>query len=149
MSRLALVALCLTTGCATSLVKRDIQRQSDGWTVTFHELLDGPNGFTSRGGTDHVPKSGLRFVWVVLSVRNDGASPRAFNFDACGLDLDDGASLPLYVGMNIGTSAQTNGTPELAAGETIKRKLAYGYPKGQVPSRLDCFGNRIDLAGGG
>src|SRR5947207_3337804 len=104
----------LLAACATSLVKRDVQRQSDGWTVTFHELLDGPNGFTTRNGVEHLPKSGQRFLWVILSVQNGAASAREFTFDSCGLDLVGGASLPLYVGLNLGTTAEVSTTPELA-----------------------------------
>ena len=140
-----LCAALVLSSCATSLLKRDIQRQSDGWTVVFHELLDGPNGFTTRDGTDFTPKSGQRFLWVILSVRNDGNRPREFSFDSCGLDLGDSASLPLYVGLNFGTMARVSETPEVATGEEITRKLAFGYPKDKLPDRLVCFGNEIDL----
>jgi hypothetical protein len=142
--RLAL-ALALVTGCATSLLKQDIQRQSDGWTVVFHEFLDGPNGFTTRGGTQYVPPSGERYLWIVLSVRNDASAARQFNFDSCGLELGNDESLPLYVGLNIGTTASVTKTPELAAGEEITRKLAFSYPKDRSPARLTCFGNVFEL----
>jgi hypothetical protein len=142
----ATLALALAAGgCATTLVKQDVRRQSDGWTVTFHELTDGPNGFTTRDGTQHLPKSGMRFLWVILSIRNDTAAARQFSFDSCGLDMGDSVSLPLYVGMNLGTSAAMNETPELSAGEEVTRKLAFGYPDKRFPDRLVCFGNEIDV----
>jgi hypothetical protein len=144
--RLAPLAFLLAASCATTLVKEEIRRQSDGWTVTFHELTDGPNGFTTRNSTEFSPKSGERFLWVVLSVHNDGAARRQFTFDSCGLDTGDGVSLPLYVGLNLGTSAQVSPTPELAAGEEITRKLAFGYPEKKFPDKLVCFGNEIPLA---
>src|SRR3954471_731967 len=104
--RLAPIAFLLAASCATTLVKQDIRRQSDGWTVTFHELTDGPNGYTARNSTQFEPKSGERFLWVVLSVHNDARAPREFSFDSCGLDMGggNGVSLPLYVGLNLGTS---------------------------------------------
>jgi hypothetical protein len=144
--RLAPFALLLTVSCATTLVKEDLRRQSDGWTVTFHELLDGPNGYTSRGGTDFKPKSGQRFLWVILSVRNDARTAREFTFDSCGLNMDEGVSLPLYVGLNFGAMSQVTPTPELAAGEEITRKLAFGFPEKKFPDKLICFGNEIPLA---
>jgi hypothetical protein len=144
--RLLLIALLLAaTSCSTSLLKRDIQRQSDGWTLTFHEFLDGPNGFTARSGAGFVPPSGERYMWVVLSIRNDAATERQFNFQSCGLELGNDESLPLYVGLNIGTSAQVTATPDVAPGEQITRKLAFAYPKDRQPSRLTCFGNVIEL----
>ena len=138
-------ALVLFGGCATSLLKQDMKKQSDGWTVVFHEFLDGPNGFTNRGGTGFVPPSGERYLWVVLSVRNDAATARQFNFDSCGLELGNQESLPLYVGLNIGTSASVSKTPDVAGGEEITRKLAFAYPKDRLPSRLVCFGNAFEL----
>jgi len=144
--RVAPLAFLLAVSCGTTLMKEDIRRQSDGWTVTFHELRDGPNGYTSRDSTNYTPKSGERFLWVVLSVRNDGSGPREFTFDSCGLELaGEGVSVPLYVGLNMGTTAQVSPTPELAAGEEITRKLAFGYPEKKLPQKLVCFGNEIPL----
>ncbi|HXJ21037.1 MAG TPA: hypothetical protein VMT03_12465 [Polyangia bacterium] len=143
--RLAPFAFVLMAGCATTLVEQDIQRQSDGWTVVFHKLADGPNGFTTRNAFNYRPESGQRFLWVTLSVRNDGHGAREFPFDSCALNLGDTAYLPLYVGMDFGTQAEVSKSPELSAGEEITRKLAYGYPEGQFPSRLVCFGNEIPL----
>jgi hypothetical protein len=143
--RLAPLALLLLAGCATTLVEQDIQRQSDGWTVVFHKLADGPNGFTTRDATDYHPGSGQRFLWVTLSLRNDAPKARQFPFDSCALNMGDTAFLPLYVGMNFGTQAEVSKTPELSAGEEITRKVAYGYPEGKFPDRLICFGNEIPL----
>ena len=142
--RLAPLVLLLVASCATTLMKEDVRRQSDGWTVTFHELTDGPNAY-GAGTYDVVPADGERFLWVILSVCNDTAQPRQFTFDSCGLDMGDKESLPLYVGLNFGTMASVTKTPELAGGEEIKRKLVFGYPKGQMPQRLSCFGNEIPL----
>jgi hypothetical protein len=141
--------LSAIAGCATTLLEQDIQRQNDGWTIVFHKLADGPNGFTSRGATDYHPESGERFLWVTLSVRNDAASARQFPFDSCALDMGSNTYLPLYVGMNFGTQAEVTKTPDLAAGEEITRKVAYGYPEGRFPEHLICFGNEISLARGG
>jgi hypothetical protein len=143
--RLFPLVLLLVTSCATTLLKEDIRRQSDGWTVTFHELTDGPNRFTTRNATDYTPKSGERFLWAVVSIHNDGAAARQFSWDSCGLDIGEGVSLPLYVGMNLGTQAQVSASPELAAGEEITRKLAFGYPENRFPDKLVCFGNEIPL----
>jgi hypothetical protein len=143
--RRAPFALLLVASCATTLYKEDVKRQSDGWTLVFHELAAGPDGFTTRGGTGYVPPSGERYLWVVLSIRNDAARARKFIFASCSLELGDQESLPLYVGLNFGTTAQTDDTPELASGEVITRKLAFSYPEGRLPSRLTCFGNVVEL----
>lgn len=140
-----LLPLLLVASCATTLVKQDIKRQSDGWTIVFHELDDGPDSFTTRDAYQMSPPSGQRFLWVILSVHNDGAKARAFSFDSCNLPLAGAVSLPVYVGMNFGTSAETTKAPELAAGEEITRKLAFGYPEGQLPDRITCAGNDILL----
>ena len=141
----AFFALVLFAGCATTLLEQDIKRQSDGWTVTFHKLADGPNGFTSNDAIQYHPTSGQRFLWVTLSVRNDARSSRQFSFESCAINQGDTAFLPLYVGMNFGYQAQITKTPVIDAGEEITRKLAFGYPEGIAPERLICFGNEIPL----
>ena len=142
---LSCLALVLFVGCATTLLEQDIKRQSDGWTLTFHKLADGPNGFTSRDAIDYHPTSGQRFLWVTLSVRNDALRSRQFSFESCAINQGDTAYLPLYVGMNFGYQAQITKTPVLEANEEITRKLAFGYPEGVAPERLICFGNEIPL----
>jgi hypothetical protein len=144
--RLALISFLMVAGCATTLVEQDIQRRSDQWTVVFHKLADGPNAFTTRGAIEFHPESGERFLWVTLSVRNEASSARQFPFDSCALDMNGDTSLPLYVGMNLGTQAEVTKTPELNPGEEITRKLVYGYPEGQFPAHLVCFGNEIPLS---
>src|SRR5215471_13612920 len=101
--RLALLPFLLLAGCATTLLEQDLQRRSDDWTVTFHKLADGPNGFTSVDATNYHPESGQRFLWVTLTIRNDAPRARLFPFDSCALDQGDTTYLPLYVGMNFGT----------------------------------------------
>jgi hypothetical protein len=143
--RIALLALVLFTGCATTLLAQDIQRQSDGWTVTFHKLTDGPDGFTTTDATNYSPSKGQRFLWVTLSVRNDSKKARQFTFDSCALDGDGASYLPLYVGYNFGTTAEVTKSQGFGGLEEITRKLAFGYPKGRFPDRLVCFGNQIPL----
>ena len=143
--RLGSLAFLLLASCGTTLLKKDLRRQSDGWTVEFHELAAGPDGFTTRGGAGFVPASGDRFLWVTLSVRNDARARRTFTFDSCGLERGEQDSLPLYVGFPLGTSAETSAEPEPAPGEVITRKLAFAYPEGKLPARLTCFGNVIEL----
>jgi len=143
--RLALLSLVLLAGCATTLLEQDIKRQSDGWSVTFHKLTDGPNGFTTNDATNFHPSKDQRFLWVTLSVRNDLRTARQFTFDSCALTDGDTNYLPLYVGMNFGTSAQTAKSTGFGGYEEIKRKLAFGFPKDKFPDRLVCFGNEIPL----
>jgi hypothetical protein len=142
--RLAPLAFLLAVSCGTTLVKQEIRRQSDGWTVTFHELRDGPNGFVAGAGTEYTPGKGERFLWVTLSVHNDLGSAREFTFDSCGLELaGESVSLPLFAILGIG--AIGSNSPTLDAGEEITRKLVFGYPEKKLPEKLVCFGNEIPL----
>ena len=143
---LSLCALVLFAGCATTLLEQDIKRQSDGWTVTFHKLADGPNGFTSNDAVQYHPTSGQRFLWVTLSVRNDALRSRQFSFESCAINQGDTAYLPLYVGMNFGYQAQITKTPVLDAGEEITRKLAFGYPEGIPAGAVDLLRQRDPAA---
>lgn len=139
------VALAVATaaGCATTLVKKDIQRQSNGWTITFHRLDDGPDSFTTFGATQYSTDSDAHLIWVILSVKNDAPKARVFAFNQCNLRMVSNGVTASYVGLNFGTSAETSEKPELAAGEEITRKLAFVYPEGQVPSRMVCLDQEI------
>lgn len=141
--RVALLPLVLLTGCATTLLEQDIRRQSDGWTVTFHKLEDGPDSFATTFGGGFRPAPGQRFLWVTLGVRNDARVARKFSFDSCALYAYANTYLPVYVGLNIGHGADVTKQPVLAGGEEITRKLAFGYPKYMFPDRLVCFGNEF------
>jgi len=126
-------------GCARTVMDQPINRAGDGWTLVVRKVTDGPNGF-DKGNIVIKPKKGDRFIWVMITLTNNGRQPRTFNFDRCDLDLGSQFVVPGMVNhdMVIGYDTEMNRAPELAGGESIDRRLVFVYPVGQSPTRLHC-----------
>ena len=154
VSRLLLVMLVTTivyTGC-NIFIKFNMQHSY--WDLLLRATAGRspstssptvPTASPAETPSNITPRSGQRFLWVTLSVRNDARSSREFSFESCAINQGDTAYLPLYVGMNFGYQAQITKTPVLDPAEEITRKLAFGYPEAVPPERLICFGNEIPL----
>ena len=125
--------------CGHTVLNQPVHRDGDGWTVTVRKVTDGPNG-VDQGDVLFKPKKGDRFIWVALTLRNDQGKARKFSFDRCDLDMGSDVIVPGIVthDMAIGYLSNFPREPQLAAGESIDRRLIYPYPKGRSPTRLRC-----------
>lgn len=113
-----------------------VQRQGDGWNLTLNRFTDGPNGFAT-GNVNYSPGSSERFIWAHVTLHNPASMPRKFSFDRCDLDVGDGAVVPAIVSLAI-LNSDVNREPELAANESIDRRLIFSYPEHRSPTRLRC-----------
>jgi hypothetical protein len=147
--------LCLTllaiavvgSGCAQTLMERPVPfRSDDRWSFVVKKVTDGPHGFTALNATKFVPEKNQRFLWVYLSLRNDAPTEREFDFGRCDLELGDDRSLPLWVGLAMSMDGEMPRKPRLKAGETIERKLVFGYPKDRLPTTFSCDESPAPLA---
>ena len=130
-------------GCFTRFIMRgDVIRSADGWTITLSALKDGPNSVQTAGdGTYAVPPRGSRFLWAWIDVRNDVGARRTFGYDTCDMDLGDTAVLPSIIGRFPSESADHR-SDDYNAGEEISVHLIFSYPKGLFPTRIRC-GNTV------
>jgi hypothetical protein len=142
---LSVFALCLS-GCSRTIINHPINRVGDGWTLVIREVTDGPNS-VDEGNIILEPKDGERFIWVILTLRNDEPRPRTFNFDRCDLDMGTKTVVPSTVthDMLIGYASEMNRAPELEPEESIDRRLVFVYPQAQSPTRLRCEPMEIPL----
>ncbi len=126
-------------GCSHTVFEQRTDLHGDGWTVTVRKVTDGPHSFNT-GNIRYHPESGERFIWVILTVHNDGQEPRKFAFDRCDLDAGNDAMVPNKVDhdLPIGYDADMDHEPELAAGESIDRRLLYVFPHDRSTTRLRC-----------
>lgn len=134
---IAALLLIAAPSCARVIINQPIDRRGDGWDVRLRMLSDGPNGY-SEGNIHYYPGAGERFIWVALTLHNAAPIPRKFNFDRC--DLDDGqqAVVPVLIDADAFVNWTVNREPELAADETVTRRLIYSYPRNRSPTRLYC-----------
>ncbi|HXU60440.1 MAG TPA: hypothetical protein VN962_01975 [Polyangia bacterium] len=136
-SLLVALATFLPAACGHVIINTPVQRQDDGWDLTLTKLTDGPNSFNEGGGINYYPAAGERFIWAHVTLRNGAHAPRKFSFDRCDLDAGNDAILPSMVQFGF-LNGPVNREPELAAGETVERRVLFSYPKHQSPSRLRC-----------
>lgn len=134
---IVLLTTLVAASCGTVIIGDPVRRQGDGWDLTLRTLTDGPHSYKS-GNTSHVPGFGDRFIWAHITLRNTLGVARKFNFDRCDLDAASELYVPIFIDADTVVGWEMNREPELAAGETITRKLIFGFPRKQFPSRLRC-----------
>ncbi len=148
LSRKALLAplgLFAWSACATTIFEGRKEQRADEWTVALTKYKDGPNSWATGGHITYVPADGERFLWIVVTVRNDASTTRLMDFGGCGIDRGDDVALAgivthdLFVNTNIGS--QEN----MAPGEELTRKLGISYPKDRWPKTFECAGVKIPL----
>jgi len=126
----------LAASCGRVILDVPVQRQGDSWDLTLNKLTDGPNSM-SMGNTRFHPAAGERFIWAHVTLHNPVGEPRKFSFDRCDLDAGDQAILPAMVSFAV-LNSDGNREVEMAADETIERRLIFSYPSHQSPTRLRC-----------
>src|SRR4051812_14536686 len=77
----------------------EVPARGDGWTLVLQRASVGPREYTPAGYGQMVykPARRERFITVAITLRNDTAAPRRFNFDRCDLDVPDGVRVPNFV----------------------------------------------------
>jgi hypothetical protein len=131
------VTTLLAASCGTVIIGEPVRRQGGGWDLTLRTLTDGPHSYKS-GNTSYVAGFNHRFIWAHITLRNTLGVARKFNFDRCDLDAAGEFYVPAFIDADAVIGWEMNREPELAAGETITRKLIFGFPRKQFPSRLRC-----------
>lgn len=139
MSRVAILMalLGLFPACGTVIISQPIQREGDGWGFTLRKLTNGPDRFHPGGNVSYVAASGQRFIWAHVTLHNRGPAPRKFSFDRCDLDAGSDAYVPSIVSFAM-LNNDGEHEPQLAAGETIERRLIFPFPTDRSPTRLQC-----------
>jgi hypothetical protein len=136
MKRILLGLVLTCASCGHVIIATPVPLQGDGWELTLTKLTDGPNSF-GVGNTVYHPGDGERFIWAHVTLHNPARAPRKFSFDRCDLDAGNDAVVPSMVSFAF-LNGDVNREPELAADETIDRRLIFSYPQHQSPSRLRC-----------
>jgi hypothetical protein len=165
---LVLIGLLLLglTSCTTTLVA-NFGDSSDHWRIWIDKVVatrwdvfegyvkpDAPKtcdyGWVHKNGNSEwestcsaepsLPADGHRYLRVVLTIRNIGTEPRAFDLSAVRLGGDDVERIASILDMNRGFNWLANPHPELDPGEEITRKLFFQFPEELKPDRLSAEG---------
>ncbi|HXI58568.1 MAG TPA: hypothetical protein VNO55_21015 [Polyangia bacterium] len=138
----------LIAGCGTVVIRKEITRQADGWTIVLQRLRDGPNSVGPVGNTVYHPEPGMRFIHAFLRFKNDDRQTRKFSYDACDLDLDDEFVVPAIVTRYNGLMSVIDKDESYPPADVSYRALAFSYPVGRFPKRLKCALMTFDIPQG-
>jgi hypothetical protein len=138
-SWVSLLCVAALSACGHTVLDQRVDRQGDGWTLAVRKVIDGPNR-VDKGDVVIKPDKGDRFIWVVVTLRNDQGVPRKFSWDRCDLDAGGNVVVPGMISHDfaVGYFTELGREPELASGESIDRKLVFVYPEDRSPTRLKC-----------
>jgi hypothetical protein len=125
-------------GCGTVLISSDVQRQGDGWTLTLQRLADGPNGVQPSGYTVYTAPSGSRLLHAYFKITNDSPYARVYGYDSCDVDYKGDRVVPGMVFRYNGIMSTMERSETYSPGETNYRHLAFVYPDGPLPARIQC-----------
>ena len=130
-------AIAGLSGCSTVLLNRPSARQADGWTITLGEVRDGPNVYPT-GGTNYGPGDAEKFIWTVVTIRNDVAAVRSFSYDACALDGKGQSYVPVLVDRHTIINSLTEKSESFDPGQVRTRRLIFSYPEALLPAEMRC-----------
>lgn len=134
---LVAIVLASFSACSTVLMNTPMYQRTDGWTITLSQVRDGPDTYPTPQ-IHYDPGKGEKFIWTLVTVRNDLSSVRTFSYDACDLDGDGQTFLPVLVDRHTFLNALTDKTESFDPGQERTRQLIYSYPKNSRPTRVQC-----------
>jgi hypothetical protein len=114
-----------------------IHQQSDHWAITLEQIQEGPNVYPA-GRISYLPGSGEKFIWTMVTVRNEANAIRMFSYDACALDFDGQIFLPVLVSEGSYIKGPADKTESFKPGQARTRQLIYSYPAKIRPARVQC-----------
>ena len=125
------------SACSSALLNAPVSKRADGWVVTLSQLKDGPNEYVGEVATMR-PGKDERYIWAVLTVRNEAAEEQTFSYDACTLGDKSQATQPVVVDRNEELPSTADREEAFGNGQERTRKLVYRYPEDQRPTRMAC-----------
>ena len=139
VSMMFLVGLSLGgfSACGSVLLNTPVTKSADGWKVTLSQVKEGPDEYIGEEVT-LTPAKGEKYIWAVLTVRNEGAEEQTFTYDECMLGEKGQGTAPLVVDRHLDRPATGDRAEAFPPGQERTRDLIYRYPKEQRPTRMKC-----------
>ena len=139
VSTMVLVGMWLGgfSACSSVLMNTPVSKNADGWVVTLSQVKEGPDEYVGEAA-GVTPREGEKFIWTLVTVKNEGGQEQTFSYDACLLSGKSEARQPLIIDRNAEVNSAADGSEPFTPGQERTRKLIYKYPKDQRPTRMKC-----------
>jgi hypothetical protein len=130
--------LCGLSACTSVLLNTPVSKTGDGWSITLSEVKEGPDEYVGEVSTI-IPEEGEKFIWTLVTVKNDGAQEQTFAYETCMLQ-GPGVSRPPAILDRHAELQHSAADPEEAYEPGVQRvrELIYKFPKAQRPTRMKC-----------
>lgn len=127
----------LLLSACSHILRQPVSDQKGAWHLELKALRDGPNG-VRVGGQEFVSESGTHFLWAFITLKNETAQRRRFNWRKCDLDSQMGLHIPSLVMPDQTFTYLLNHLEIIDAHTQVERKVIFAYPNGELPTRLNC-----------
>jgi hypothetical protein len=143
LRRLLIACALALAGCGHVLLEGSFTGENDAWALQVTELRDGPNTFKVNSVL-FFPENGTKFLWARVTVKNNAAIRRTFDYKSCFLDVGQygvPATMIAWSLMtnNYGISMRADFDP----GEEKERYLGFAYPTEYLPTLIACGSTSI------
>jgi hypothetical protein len=126
------------SACSSALLlKAPVSKAGDGWTLTLTQVKAGPDEYIGEVVT-LTPESGEKFIWALLTVKNDSPQEQTFSYEACTLDGKAQSRPPAVVDRHAERPAAADLSEAFDPGQERTRALIYRFPRDARPIRMKC-----------
>ena len=84
------------------------------------------------------PENGERFIWALVTVKNELGQEQTFSYETCTLDGKGQTRPPMVVDRNLDVNAAGDPSETFDPGQERSRRLIYPFFKDQRPTRVKC-----------
>lgn len=125
------------SACSSVFLNAPVSKNAEGWVVTLSQVKQGPDEYVG----DYVqftPDKGERFVWTILTVKNELGQEQTFSYEACRLEGKGASAQPMVVDRNAELNSAADNSEAYEPGQERTRKLIFRFPGDQRPTRMKC-----------
>jgi hypothetical protein len=139
VSTLLLVGMWLggLSACSPVMMNVQVSKSAEGWGVTLGEVREGPDEYVGPE-VGLFAQDGEKFIWTVVTVKNELGQEETFSYDTCTLDGKGVSRQPMAVDRNLDVNATADRAEAIQPGQESVRRLIYSFPKEQWPTRMKC-----------
>lgn len=132
------ISLTAVSACSSAiLLKAPVSKAGEGWNLTLTQVKEGPDEYIGEVVT-LTPESGEKFIWTLLTVKNDSPQEQTFSYEACTLDGKGASRQPAVVDRHAERPSAADLSEAFDPGQERTRELIFKFPKDARPTRMKC-----------
>lgn len=132
------MSLAAISACSSAiLLKAPVSKSGEGWNLSLTQVKEGPDEYIGEVVT-LTAGAGEKFIWTLLTVKNDSPQEQIFSYETCTLDGKGASRQPAVVDRHAERPSAADLSEAIDPGQERTRELIYRFPKEARPTRLKC-----------